>query len=135
MFDSWNWEEWYSALEKPAWTPTGETIGAIWGVLYPVIFLSFGYVFYKVYIRKFPKKVLAPFVINLIANFLFTPLLFGLKNVPLASIDILVALGTIVWGIRAIYKYSPFVAWAQVPYLAWVILATLLQLSILILNL
>ena len=104
MFDSWNWEEWYSALEKPAWTPTGETIGAIWGVLYPVIFLSFGYVFYKVYIRKFPKKVLAPFVINLIANFLFTPLLFGLKNVPLASIDILVALGTIVWGIRAIYN-------------------------------
>lgn len=134
MFDSWNWEGWYQSLEKPAWTPTGETIGLIWGILYPIIFISFGWVFYKVYTGKIPKSVAAPFLLNLAANLSFTPILFGVKNIPLATLDILIVLGTIVWSIRAVYKYSPIVAWAQVPYLSWVILATILQLSILVLN-
>lgn len=34
-----------------------------------------------------------PFVVNLIANLGFTPIQFGLRNLTLASIDILV-----VWG-------------------------------------
>jgi len=130
MLESWNWEGWYTALNKPPWTPGGGTIGTIWGVLYPIIFITYGWVFYKIYKKKIPRSVLKPFVTNLIANFLFTPLFFGAKNINLATIDILIVWITLVWGIRTICKYSRLVAYLQLPYLTWVSIATTLQLYI-----
>ena len=71
-----------------------------------------------------------PFAINLLANLLFTPIEFGLRNLPLASADILIVWGTIIWMVVAVWKHYRWVAVAQVPYLAWVSIATVLQLSI-----
>ena len=39
------WIEWYNALAKPSWTPAPATIGLIWQILYPIILVSFGFVF------------------------------------------------------------------------------------------
>jgi len=38
-------DEWYNSLAKPAWTPAPATIGLIWQILYPVILISFGFVY------------------------------------------------------------------------------------------
>lgn len=130
MLNSWNWQNWYAALNKPSWTPSGGTIGTIWSILYPIIFITYGFVFYKIYKKKIPKSVAKPFAINLIANFLFTPFFFGAKNITLSTIDILIVWFTILWGIRAVYKYSRLVAYLQVPYLTWVSVASILQLYI-----
>lgn len=130
MLKSWNWESWYAALNKPSWTPGGETIGTIWGILYPIIFITFGIIFYKILKRKIPKYVAMPFIINLFANFAFTPIQFGLKNLPLAALDILIVWITIVWGMKVVWKYSKILSLAQIPYLTWVTIATILQLSI-----
>ncbi len=32
--------EWYDALQKPDWTPSGSVIGIIWAVLFALISLS-----------------------------------------------------------------------------------------------
>ena len=130
MLKSWNWESWYAALNKPSWTPSGETIGTIWSILYPIIFVTFGIIFFNVYKKKFKSYVATPFIINLLANFAFTPIQFGLKNLPLATIDILIVWITIVWGMKVVWKYSKILSLAQIPYLAWVSIATILQLSI-----
>lgn len=122
--------EWYNALAKPTWTPDGGTIGLIWSLLYPVILVSFGYVFAQAVRRKIPRSVAVPFAINLVANLIFTPIQFGLRNLPLAAADILVVLGTIVWCMVAVWPHARWVAAAQVPYLVWVGTATVLQLSI-----
>ena len=90
--------QWYESLEKPAWTPDPETISIIWQILYPIIFFSFGYVFFKAIQRKISWSVTLPFAINLIANLSFTPLLFGARSLILASVDIIVVLATIIWG-------------------------------------
>ncbi len=71
-----------------------------------------------------------PFVLNLISNLIFTPIQFGLRNLPLASVDILIVWGTILWCIAQIWKHSRVVAVAQIPYLIWVSIAMVLQLSI-----
>ncbi len=134
MFSSWDWESWYQALKKPGWTPAPGTIGAIWTILYPVIFVTFGIVFYKTVKGKVHFTVALPFIINLIANFAFTPMLFGLKNLPLASIDILIVWLTIVWGMISIWPESKILALLQLPYLTWVSIATTLQLSITFFN-
>ncbi|MCE9605351.1 MAG: tryptophan-rich sensory protein [Planctomycetia bacterium] len=128
------WLEWYDSLAKPSWTPAPATIGLIWQILYPIILVSFGFVFVQAFRRKLPWLVALPFAINLVANLSFTPIQFGLRNLPLAAVDILIVLGTIVWMMAAIRRYYRSVALAQVPYLIWVSLATVLQLSITAMN-
>ncbi|QDU21006.1 TspO/MBR family protein [Urbifossiella limnaea] len=128
------WAEWYNALAKPRWTPDGGTIGLIWSLLYPVIAVTFGSVFVQAVRRKIPRSVAVPFAVNLVANVIFTPIQFGLRNLPLAAADILVVLVSIVCCMVAVWPHYRWVAVAQVPYLVWVGTATVLQLSITLWN-
>lgn len=128
------WMDWYNTLDKPSWTPMPATIGLIWQILYPIILVTFGYVFYRAFSRQIPISVAIPFAINLAANLAFTPIQFGLQNLVLASLDIVVVLLTIVWGMWAIWPHHRWVAMAQVPYFVWVLIATVLQWSITWLN-
>jgi TspO/MBR family len=86
-FRNMTWIEWYNSLSKPSWTPPPATIGLIWQILYPVIFISFGFVFLQAFRGKVGSWVALPFAINLVANLIFTPIQFGLRNLPLAAIE------------------------------------------------
>lgn len=123
------WMEWYDSLWKPNWTPAPSTIGLIWTLLYPIIAISFGFVFVQVFRAKLSWLIALPFAINLVANLAFTPIQFGMRHLPLAAVDILIVLGTIVWMTVAIWPHYKWVALAQVPYLLWVSTATMLQWS------
>jgi len=81
-----DWKQWYDSLEKPNWTPEPATIGFIWQCLYPVILVTFSFVFWKAIRREIPWQVALPFAINLFANLIFTPIQFGLRNLPLAPL-------------------------------------------------
>jgi benzodiazapine receptor len=78
--------------------------------------------------------VALPFAINLVANLIFTPIQFGMRNLPLATVDILIVWATIIGCMVAVWPHSRWVALAQVPYFIWVSLATVLQLSITAMN-
>ena len=125
-----SWMEWYNSLAKPSWTPEPATIGLIWQILYPIIFITFAFVLVQAVRKKVPGKVMLPFAINPAANVAFTPIQFGLRSLLLAAADILIVWGTIVWMIAVIWKHHRWVAIAQVPYFIWVSIATALQLSI-----
>lgn len=125
-----SWMDWYNSLSKPSWTPPPATIGMIWQILYPMILISFGFVFIQTFRSKLPWQVALPFALNLITNLIFTPIQFGMRNLPLASADILIVWGTIIWAVVAIWKHYRWVAVAQVPYFIWVSIASVLQLSI-----
>jgi tryptophan-rich sensory protein len=128
------WREWYGSLAKPSWTPEPSTISLIWMILYPVILVSFGFVFVKAYQGKLPRFVTLPFAINIVANALFMPIFAGLRNVPLAAGDIVIVWATILWCVIAIWPHCHWVAFAQGPYFVWVSLATTIQLSITAMN-
>lgn len=124
------WREWYDALVKPSWTPAPATIGLIWSILYPVILVTFGFVFFQWARGRLPGRVALPFALNLAANLVFSPIQFRLRNLPLAAADILVVLGTIPWMMAAVWPHHRWIALAQSPYLVWVSIATVLQLAI-----
>ena len=124
------WMTWYNSLAKPSWTPAPSTIGLIWQILYPIILISFLFVFVQAARKRVGWRVALPFAINLVANLAFTPIQFGLRSLPVASADILVVWGTSLWMIAAVWTHYRWVAVAQVPYLIWVSIATVLQLSI-----
>ncbi len=122
--------QWYESLQKPAWTPDPGTISVIWQILYPIIVFSFCYVFLRAIRGKIPWSVALPFAINLVANLSFTPLLFGARSLILASVDIVVVLATIIWGMAVVWRFHRWAAIVQLPYLIWVVIATSLQLTI-----
>lgn len=125
---------WYSQLLKPSWAPPSWLFGPVWAVLYVVIAVSYGYVWYLFFKGKISFLVLLPFILNLIFNLAFTLLQFGLKNNLLAGVDILLVLATLIWAMLSIWPYARAVALANIPYLLWVSFATALQLTITYLN-
>jgi translocator protein len=135
----------YQNLIKPSFAPPSYLFGPVWTFLYILIFISFGKVFMMAFQKTIPFIVALPFILNVVFNILYTPLMFGLKNNTLASLDILLVLGTLIWAMVAIFLASqkllsvggPDIRWItyiQIPYLLWVSFATVLQLSIYWLN-
>ena len=132
-----NTYNWYSQLIKPSWAPPSWVFGPVWSVLYAIIAVSFGTVFYKAFTKQIPWMVALPFALNLLFNLAFSPLQFGLKNNLFAAVDILLVLFTLVWAFYAIWHHSPSLRWivyVNIPYLLWGAFATSVQLTITYLN-
>lgn len=129
-----NQQNWYQLLDKPTWAPPSWLFGPVWSVLYVIIITSFGSVFYKAFTKQIPWMVAVPFVLNIIFNLAFTPIQFGLRNNILATVDILLVLVTLVWALIAIYPHMRWVSFINIPYLAWVCFATVLQVTIMVMN-
>lgn len=132
-----NTYNWYSQIIKPSWAPPSWLFGPVWSVLYTIIAISFGTIFYKAFTKQISWIIALPFALNLVFNFMFTPIQFGLKNNLLASIDILLVLGTLIWALYTIWHNVPSLRWvvyANIPYLLWGTFATILQLTITYLN-
>lgn len=125
---------WYSQLIRPSWAPPSWLFGPVWSVLYLLIIISFGKVFMLFAQKKIPFIVILPFILNLFFNLIFTYLQFKLKNNLLASIDIILVLGTLIWAMIVIFPHVKWISYIQIPYLLWVSFATVLQLTITFLN-
>jgi len=125
---------WYQTLEKPAWAPPSWLFGPVWTMFYIFIAVSFGYVVYLFLKKKIPFQVLAPFLLNLVSNVIFSPIQFGLQNNHLALADILLVDVTLLVALYRIFPYARWVTYINVPYLLWGFFATALQISITILN-
>lgn len=126
--------DWYAQLIRPSWAPPAWLFGPVWTVLYAIIAASFGTVFYHAFTGRLPWMVALPFVLNVVFNLAFTPIQFGLRNNLLATVDILLVLGTLIWALIAVYPHARWVTYANLPYLAWVCFATVLQVTITVLN-
>jgi translocator protein len=124
----------YAEWLKPSWAPPASLFGPVWTVLYAIIIVSFGAVFYKAFTKQIPRMVALPFALNLFFNLIFTPIQFGLQNNFLASLDILLVVGTLVWSLYAVWPYMRWVVYANIPYLLWGTFATCLQLTVTYLN-
>jgi len=132
-----NTYNWYSQIIKPTWSPPSWIFGPVWTVLYAIIAVSFITVFYNAFTKNISWLVALPFALNLLFNFAFTPIQFGLKNNLLASLDILLVLATLLWALISLWHAAPQLKWvvyANIPYLVWVAFATVLQLTITYLN-
>ena len=126
--------QWYSQLDKPFFAPPAWLFGPVWTVLYVVIAVSFGWVLVQYLRRHMAFALLLPFILNIVFNAAYTPIQFGLRNNLLASVDIVLVLATLLWAMAAVWRRARWVAWVNVPYLLWVMFATVLQLSVTWLN-
>lgn len=124
----------YLSYVKPSWAPPSWLFGPVWSFLYVLIAISFGRVFWLYFKNQLPFLVALPFILNLIFNFAFTPIQFGLKNNYLAALDVFLVLATLIWAMIVIFPHSRWLAYIQIPYLLWVTFATILQFTITYMN-
>lgn len=121
-------------LIKPAWAPPSWAFGPVWTFLYILIAISFGAVFIAVAQKRVPMRIALPFALNLVFNFAFSPIQFGLQNNLLAAADVLLVFATLVWALLVIWPHRKWIVYANIPYLLWVCFATVLQLTVTYLN-
>lgn len=128
----------YAELAKPTWAPPAWLFGPVWTVLYILIAASFGYIFYLGFKERPMFRLVIPFAANIIFNALFTPIQFGLQDNLLAAVDVLLVLSTLVWALSLAWRILPrrarWVVYINLPYLAWVMFASVLQITVTVLN-
>ncbi|MBI4038125.1 tryptophan-rich sensory protein [Candidatus Daviesbacteria bacterium] len=118
---------WYVTLNKPFFSPPNWIFGPVWTTLYILMGISL----YLVWIKN---KVPTVFWTQLILNAVWSIIFFGLQNPSLALVDIVALWIAIVLTIKAFYPISKPASYLLIPYLAWVSFASILNLSIVLLN-
>lgn len=125
---------WYSTLQKPSFNPPNWIFGPVWTFLYILMGIAAGNVWKSESPQNQKKRALFIFGIQLAVNGLWSILFFGMPNPLIACIDIIVLLILIVLTIRLFKPINKTASWLLYPYLAWVSFATVLNISIVVLN-
>lgn len=120
-------QNWYAFLNKPSFSPPNYLFGPVWTLLY----LLMGIALYLVRKNKFAVKL---FLVHLVFNTVWSIIFFGLRNIGLAFIDILLMWFTLVYLLFKFYMVRKPAAYLLLPYLFWVSFATLLNYAVWVLN-
>lgn len=148
---------WYANLEKPFFSPPNWIFAPVWGFLY----LLMGISLYLAWRKNFAPKnsqstpeektwnpissklwsgswkeenAVAVFALQLILNFIWTVVFFGLKSPGLAFFVILMLWVAISYAIVNFYRISRQASALLLPYWLWVTFAAVLNFSIWRLN-
>lgn len=119
---------WYTTLQKPFFNPPSWIFGPVWTTLYFLMGISLFLVWGK------KKTNLKWFWAQLSLNTLWSIVFFGMKS-PLLAFFIIVLLWICIFKTIQLFKQvDKTSAYLLYPYLAWVSFASLLNLSIVLLN-
>ena len=114
---------WYAALEKPALTPPNWLFPVVWPILYLAMAIAATLAW-----RKRPQiTTVAPWLVQLVLNALWSWLFFGLQRPALAFLEITLLWIAIVVNIVVFYRIHKGAAGLLMPYLAWVSFASWLN--------
>lgn len=125
--------EWYNNLNKPLFNPPSEIFMPVWIFLYITIGLSLIF-FFK---DGFNKSKIIPsifFSTQMLLNFIWSPIFFGMQNIRLGMIIIAFMWLFILLTIINFYKHNKTSAFLLIPYFLWVSFACYLNFEFLRLN-
>lgn len=125
--------EWFDSLNKPFLAPPDWLFTPVWLVLYVMIFASL-VLFWGDGITKEKRLPLVFFIIQLVLNWLWVPVFFGMENI-LGGFIIIVVMYIFLWlTIITFFKYSKVASLLLLPYLFWISFAAYLNFGYLVLN-
>ena len=126
---------WYENLIKPNFTPPNWVFAPVWTFLFATMGAAAGLVWNQWNDRKEEvQNALIFFFIQLGLNAFWTYLFFGLQNILLASVEIIILWLIIYETYLKFLKFNRWYGYLLIPYLVWVSYATLLTIVIWYLN-
>ncbi len=127
--------ETFESLIKPSFAPPASVFAPVWTVLY----ILMGIASYRIWMygtnRQDVCSALLYYGLQLIFNFMWTIIFFGLGLRGFAYVEILILLLLIIITTIKFYRIDKLAGYLLLPYLLWVSFASILNLSIWLLNL
>jgi len=124
---------WFDALAKPSFMPPGWVFGVVWPVLYALLGIALALVLAA---RHTPRRreALTLFFVQLALNFAWSPIFFGAHDIRLAKLVIFVMAAVAAVAAGRFFRIDKRAGLLLVPYLAWLILAAVLNSTVESLN-
>ncbi|NFT36639.1 tryptophan-rich sensory protein [Clostridium botulinum] len=126
--------ELYDSLNKPFFAPPGSVFPIVWTILY----ILMGIACYGVYILKYrgidTSSAIFTYSIQLLLNFLWVFIFFGLRLYGIAFIELLIILFFAVLTFIKFYNKDKIAGLLFIPYLLWLTYAGVLNFYVWMLN-
>jgi benzodiazapine receptor len=126
-------DPWFIALEKPAIFPPPAAFGIVWPILYTLMGLAAAMVG-AAWGSRYRLPAILAFALQLFINLAWSPVFFGQHEITLGLYIILVLDVAVLVTIVLFWKVRRAAALLLVPYLAWILFATVLNYEFLRLN-
>lgn len=121
--------DWYQSLNKAPWTPPGWFFGFAW----TSIMICFSIFMARLY-QKEGHTIWGLFLLQFALNVMWNPLFFNWERMDLALIDIICLTLLVAYYLFTSRKKVGNSAWLVLPYFAWLVVATTLNLYALVNN-
>ena len=126
-------DPWFIALDKPAIFPPPAAFGVVWPILYTMMGLAAAMVC-AAWGSRYRLPAILAFALQLAVNLAWTPVFFAEHEISLGLYVILALDVAVVVTIVLFWKVRKAAALMLVPYLAWILFASVLNYEFLRLN-
>jgi tryptophan-rich sensory protein len=137
-FTGRNTSTWYLTINRPFFLPPNYVFPIAWTILFILIGISFYLILTSNITHLRSRTTLniakALFIAQLVFNALWCYLFFEAHLLLISSIEIIVLEALICFTIIYFYKINKTAAYLLIPYALWVLFATLLTISVFVLN-
>lgn len=122
---------WYKKLKKSNLAPPNYVFGIVWPILYLTLFI------YAIFLGKLYKygnlpnnfltNPICPFLLQMILNFLWSPVFFIEKKIKLAFGIIICMIILTLWTFYTTYNIDKSISLILIPYILWISFASYLN--------
>ena len=124
---------WFAALEKPALYPPPATFGIVWSILYAMMGFAFALVC-NAWRARYRVPAIIIFCTQLALNLAWSPIFFAAHQISAALVILLLLDLAVLVTVLLFWRVRRAAGLLLLPYLAWVLFATVLNAQILLLN-
>lgn len=124
---------WYPGLHKPTFNPPDWVFAPVWTTLYVLMAIA-GWRVWRRAGWDGARTALSIFAFQLVMNLGWSSLFFGLRQVGLALVEIVILLLFIAINALLFWKIDPLAGALFVPYGLWVAFAAVLNAALWVLN-
>ncbi len=126
--------DWYDGLDRAPWNPPGWVFGPAWTVLYALMAVAAWLVARTGLDQRTVQVALALYGAQLALNLAWSLLFFGARAPGWALADIVALVALVAAATIAFWRIDATAGWLLVPYLAWIVFATTLNVWIVLRN-
>lgn len=125
--------EYYKQLKLPSYAPPGIAFYYAWMILYFLMLVSF------IILLFLPKTILhlaglVVFALQVFVNFLWPYVFFKWKKAGLSCVISFVLFVLVLFMTLIFFKLMPLLGWLQIPYVLWLVFASILNFDVYRLN-
>ena len=126
-------DPWFIALDKPSIFPPPAAFGVVWPILYVLMGFAAAMVC-AAWGSRYRVPAILAFVLQLLVNLAWSPVFFGQHEISLGLYLILLLDVAVVVTMALFWRVRRAAALMLVPYLAWILFASVLNYEFLRLN-